>query len=232
MKSSVIIVAAGSGKRMQSKIAKQFLELKGKPILAYTVEAFAKCPCIDQIVIVTGRSDIDFVQRNIAVPFGSGKVTHVVQGGSERQYSVQNGLDCIDSHTDIVLVHDGVRPFIEEKYIQRLIDTAAQYGSCVLGVPVKDTIKVCDSSNIITDTPERKTLWAAQTPQCFKTSIIKNAYKKAFDDGFLGTDDSMLAERTGVKTVMVEGSYDNIKFTTPEDIFVGERILERLNKQS
>jgi 2-C-methyl-D-erythritol 4-phosphate cytidylyltransferase len=230
MKTSVIIVAAGSGKRMNSKIAKQFIELKGRPILSYTIESFAKSEYISEIIIVTGKDDISFVETEIAEPYGKSKVKAVVQGGSERQYSVQNGLNAVSDDIDIIMVHDGVRPFIDNTCIKNLIDCADKFGGCVLGVPVKDTIKICDGENTITATPERKTLWAAQTPQCFKAEIIKNAYKSAFDDGFLGTDDASLAERIGIKLKMVEGSYDNIKITTPEDIFVGERILQKQDK--
>jgi 2-C-methyl-D-erythritol 4-phosphate cytidylyltransferase len=227
MKTAVIIVAAGSGKRMKSAVAKQFMELKGRMILGYTVEAFAKSVNTDEIIIVTGSDDVDFVKSQIADVYGGGKVVAVVAGGSERQYSVQNGIECVSNDTDIIMVHDGVRPFVEDEHIKKLVETAEEFGGCVLGVPVKDTIKVCDENGVIVDTPKRSCLWAAQTPQCFKADILKKAYKNAFESGFLGTDDSMLVERIGIKIKMVEGSYDNIKFTTPEDIFVGERILEK-----
>ncbi len=227
MKNTVIIAASGTGKRMKSAVAKQYLELKGRPVLSYTIEAFDKSPYIDDIIIVCGSTDIDYVSKNIVAKYGYSKVKTVTAGGNERQDSVYNGLKKVSKDCDVVLIHDGVRPFIDNKYIKELIDTALECGGCVMGVKVKDTIKICDKSNNITDTPERNTLWAAQTPQAFKYSIIMNAYKKAFDDGYYGTDDSMLAERTGVKIKMVEGSYNNIKLTTPEDLDVGEKILEK-----
>lgn len=226
MKSSAIIVAAGSGKRMKSKVAKQYILLKGREILSYTIEAFDKSPDIDEIILVTSEGDVETVRENIVKKYGFKKVKAVVAGGSERQYSVFNGLKAVDKDCDVVLIHDGVRPFILNKYIKKLSETAMDYGACVLGVPVKDTIKVCDM-DIITDTPKRDTLWIAQTPQCFRYEIIINAYNSAMADGILGTDDSMLVERTGHKIKMVEGDYNNIKITTPEDLYMGETILER-----
>lgn len=226
MKSSVIIVAAGSGKRMNSKLAKQYIELKGREILSYTVETFNSSRFIDEIVLVVGESDIENAEKNIVQKYGFEKVRTVTAGGSERQYSVNNGLRSISPDCDIVLIHDGVRPFVSDRYIKRLIDTAAEYGACVLGVPVKDTIKVCGEDNIIASTPERSSLWIAQTPQCFRYDIIKNAYSEAMRKNISGTDDCMLVERTGVKIKMVEGDYNNIKITTPEDLYIGERILE------
>ncbi len=227
MKTGVIIVAAGKGRRMNSAVAKQYIELKGRQILSYTVETFNKSRYIDEIVLVAGEADIKSVEENIVEKYGFDKVKAVVAGGSERQYSVNNGLNAVSADCDVVLIHDGVRPFVEDKYIKRLIDTALEYGACVLGVPVKDTIKVCDSEGTIVSTPERSTLWAAQTPQCFKYDVIKKAYESAMRDGILGTDDCMLAERTGVRVKMAEGDYNNIKITTPEDLYLGERILEK-----
>ncbi len=230
MKACVIIVAAGKGRRMNSAVAKQYIELKGREILSYTVETFNKSRFINEIVLVTGEADVESVKNNIVKKYGFDKVKAVVSGGSERQYSVNNGLKLVSADCDVVLIHDGVRPFVADKYIESLINTAYEHGACVLGVPVKDTIKVCDSENTIASTPERSSLWIAQTPQCFGYEIIKKAYDKAMQDGILGTDDSMLAERTGIKIKMVEGDYNNIKITTPEDLYIGERILEMYGK--
>ncbi len=227
MKNSVIIAASGTGKRMKSAVAKQYIELKGRPVLSYTLEAFDKSSHIDEIIIVCGGNDIEYVKHKIVEKYGFGKVKAVVGGGKERQDSVYNGLKAVSEDCDIVLIHDGVRPFIEDKYIAELIKSAYECGGCVMGVRVKDTIKVCDEIGNITDTPERSTLWAAQTPQCFKYDVIMKAYKSAFAEGYYGTDDSMLAERTGVRIKMVEGSYNNIKLTTPEDLDLGEKILEK-----
>ena len=230
MKNSVIIVAAGSGKRMKSTIAKQYIELKGRTILSYTVETFEKSDNIDEIILVTSQEAIDFVTKNIVNKYQFTKVNAVVAGGAERQDSVYNGLKKVSKDTDVVLIHDGVRPFVNDSYITKLESIAMEFGACVLGAPVKDTIKICDSEGYIVDTPNRSTLWLAQTPQCFKYDVIINAYEKAYKEGYTGTDDSVLVEKTGVKVKMVEGDYNNIKITTPEDLYIGEVILENLLK--
>lgn len=231
MKNCVIIVAAGSGKRMRSAIAKQYIELKGRTILSYTIETFNNSENIDDIVLVTSSDAIDYVKKEIIEKYGFDKVRTVVEGGAERQDSVYRGLKAVDSDTDVVLIHDGVRPFVADKYIAELESVAMEFGGCVLGAPVKDTIKVCDSEGYITDTPKRETFWLAQTPQCFKYDIIMKAYEKAEKEGYRGTDDSMLAERLGIRIKMVKGDYDNIKITTPEDLYMGEVILENMIKK-
>lgn len=231
MNVSVIIVAAGNGKRMKSAIAKQYLDLKGRSILSYTIDKFEESPVVNEIILVTGKDEIEYVKTEIIDRYGFTKVKSIVEGGSERQYSVENGLNNVSDDCDIVMIHDGVRPFIEENSIVTLVEDTAKFGACVMGVFVKDTIKLCDENGFVVDTPDRNLLWHAQTPQCFKYDIIKKAYQKAREDNYLGTDDSMLVERTGQKIKMIEGSYDNIKITTPEDLYVGERVLERnLNK--
>lgn len=231
IKAGVVIVAAGSGKRMKSKRAKQFIEIKNKPIAAYTIEKFEDAESVDEIVIVTGEEDIVYFQNEIIKRYGFKKVKAVVKGGSERQYSVYCGLKEIDSGTDVVLIHDGVRPFVKTEEIEHIAEKTMEYGACVLGVKVKDTIKICDEAGNVTNTPKRELLWAAHTPQSFKYNIIMKAHKKAYEDGFLGTDDSMLAERLGVKIKMLEGSYENIKITTPEDLLTAERIICAAAKQ-
>lgn len=230
MKNSVIICAAGAGKRMNSVIAKQYLELQGKSILAHTIDAFEKSSDIDEIVIVTGKDDIDFVKEKIIKKYGYKKINAVAAGGKERQNSVYNGLAALSKDTDIVLIHDGVRPFVSQEDIHKIVEETKIYKACVTGVRVKDTIKLCDDKGNIVSTPDRACLWAAQTPQAFEYKLINEAYKKAFDDNILGTDDSMLAERIGVKVKMIEGSYYNIKITTPEDLFMGENILSSFNE--
>ncbi len=231
MNVSVIIVAAGNGKRMKSAIAKQYLDLKGRSILSYTIDKFEESPVVNEIILVTGKDEIEYVKTEIIDRYGFTKVKSIVEGGSERQYSVENGLNNVSDDCDIVMIHDGVRPFIEGNSIATLVEDTAKFGACVMGVFVKDTIKLCDENGFVVDTPDRNLLWHAQTPQCFKYDIIKKAYQKAREDNYLGTDDSMLVERTGQKIKMIEGSYDNIKITTPEDLYVGERVLERnLNK--
>ena len=221
---AALIVAAGSGKRMGSAIPKQFLELCGRPVISYTIEAFDRSPEIDEIIIVTNADNVDYVRDEIAAAYN--KVKAVIAGGSERQYSVYNGLCALSDNCGIVLIHDGVRPFITNECISTVIEETKKHGCCVLGMPVKDTIKICSADGFVDTTPERSLLWQAQTPQAFKYDIIMKAHKKAVEDNFLGTDDSMLTERLGYKTKMVTGSYENIKITTPEDMDMGEKILE------
>ncbi|MGN1317442.1 MAG: 2-C-methyl-D-erythritol 4-phosphate cytidylyltransferase [Lachnospirales bacterium] len=228
MKNSVIICAAGVGKRMKSKVAKQYILLNDRPILSYTIEAFEKSKDICEIIIVTGKEDIDFVKNEIVDKFGFKKVKSITAGGAERQHSVYNGLKAVSKDCDIVLVHDGVRPFITEENIHNIIEETKIYNACCLGVKVKDTIKICDENGYINETPKRDKLWAAHTPQSFRYDIIMKAYESAFSEGILGTDDSMLVERIGVKVKMVEGSYNNIKITTPEDLYMGENILKNI----
>ena len=222
---SAIIVAAGVGKRMGASIPKQFLELMGKPILSYTLRSFESSEDIDEIIIVTNEDNIPYVRDEIALPYK--KVKQVIAGGSERQYSVFNGLQAVSKNAGIVLIHDGVRPFVSRDSIKSIIEETKKHGCCVLGMPVKDTIKICTEDGFVETTPQRSLLWQAQTPQAFKYDIIMNAHTKAKEDGFLGTDDSMLTERLGYKTKMVAGSYENIKITTPEDLDIGLKILEK-----
>ncbi len=222
---AVLIAASGSGKRMGANIPKQFLPLCGRTILAHTIEAFERSPDIDEIIIVTNADNVAYVKNEIAAPFK--KVKKVVQGGSERQYSVYNGLREISNGCDIVLIHDGVRPFVTSESIKNIIKETEIYGCCVLAVPVKDTIKICDKDGFIESTPDRAALWQAQTPQAFKYDIILRAHQTAEQDGFLGTDDSMLTERLGYKTKVVLGSYENIKITTPEDMEIGEKTIRK-----
>ncbi len=225
---SVVIVAGGTGKRMGTSIKKQYMMLGNMPILARTIDCFQKCDYISDIVIVTGIDEVEFCKKEIVDKFNFDKVKKIVAGGKERQYSVYNGLCALSENTDIVLIHDGVRPFIRVSDVKKIIEETAKFDCCVLGVKVKDTIKICKSDDFINDTPNRNDLWIAQTPQAFKFDLIMKAYKNACDDEFLGTDDSMLAEREGYKVKMTEGSYDNIKITTAEDLYIGEAILKNM----
>lgn len=224
LKSCVIIVAAGKGRRMGGKVLKQYLKIGGIPVLARTLLTFQKCGNIDEIIIVTGKEEIDFCKNEIVDKFHISKAKKIIEGGSERQQSVYNGLLAVEKNIDIVLIHDGVRPFVKVEHIEKIIRETAEFGACVLGVKVKDTIKEC-SDGIVFDTPKRENLWIAQTPQAFKFDIIMKAHLQAVCDGFLGTDDSVLAERIGQKVKMTEGDYDNIKITTVEDLRFGEGIV-------
>lgn len=222
---TAVIVAAGKGKRMGTEISKQFLPLCGKEILAHTVEKFENAKKIRDIVLVTGEDSLQDV-KEMTMEYGWKKVAFVVAGGKERQDSVWNGLQAVSEDTEIVLIHDGVRPFVTEEILDASIETAIEMGGCVAGVPAKDTIKVCNSENIAIVTPDRSTLWQIQTPQTFRKSIIMQAYEQAKADGFMGTDDASLAEHSGNPVKVIMGSYRNIKITTKEDLLIGEAFLK------
>jgi 2-C-methyl-D-erythritol 4-phosphate cytidylyltransferase len=215
----VVIVAAGRGTRMGTAESKQYLLLQGKPIAVHALEVFQQHELISEIVLVTGAEDLERCREWIAV-YKLDKVTAIVPGGSERQHSVYSGLRQLN--TEWVMVHDGVRPFVHPSEIEACYRQALQTGASVLAVPVKDTIKQVDSGGTVLSTPDRRSLWAIQTPQTFRLSDLLTAYETAERDGFLGTDDSSLAERAGIAVSVVEGSYRNIKITTPEDLDFAE----------
>lgn len=215
----VVIVAAGRGTRMGTAESKQYLLLQGKPIIVHTLEVFQRHKLISEIVLVTGAEDMDRCREWVQA-YKLDKVKAVVPGGSERQHSVYKGLKALE--TGWVMVHDGVRPFVQSSEINACYDKARETGASVLAVPVKDTIKQVDDAGKVLSTPDRRSLWAIQTPQTFRLSELLAAYEAAEQEGFLGTDDSSLAERSGITVSVVEGSYSNIKLTTPEDLDFAE----------
>ena len=221
----VVIVAAGTGSRMNMGINKQFIKLEGKEIIYYTIEKFYKNENIDDIVVVVKEEEAEFFRKKILDKYNF-KNIKIAYGGKERQDSVYNGLKSLDKNCDIVLIHDGARPFVSDKIINKSIEEARENKAIVVGVPVKDTIKVIDNDNNIVDTPNRSLLWAVQTPQTFDYNLLIKSYEDAFKDNFYGTDDAMLVERIGYKVKMVEGSYNNIKITTQEDLNLGNQILK------
>lgn len=223
--STAVIVAAGKGKRMGTEISKQFLPLCGKEILAHTVEKFEKAACIRDIILVTGGDALQDV-RQMVQEYGWKKIISVTEGGKERQDSVFLGLQQVPQDTEIVLIHDGVRPFVTEEILERSIAAAKETGGCVAGVPAKDTIKVCDAEGFAIATPNRSTLRQIQTPQTFRRKEILAAYEKAKADGFLGTDDASVAEHSGFPVRVIMGSYSNIKITTKEDLLIGAAFLK------
>lgn len=221
----VVIVAAGTGSRMKMGINKQFIKLEGKEIIAYTIEKFYNNSNIEDIVVVVKEDESEFFKKEILDKYNF-KNIKIAYGGKERQDSVYNGLKLLDKKCDVVLIHDGARPFVSDKIIYNCIEEVKEHKAIVVGVPVKDTIKIIDNDKNIVDTPNRSVLWAVQTPQTFDYNILLDAYKDAFKSGFYGTDDAMLVERIGYKVKMVEGSYNNIKITTKEDLSVGSQILK------
>lgn len=222
MTCGVIIPAAGQGKRMGIGINKQFIKLHDKPILIHTVEKFMNIDWIKEIVVVAHPDEIIIVESMFS-EYGL-SIKAIVPGGLERQDSIYNGLSMLE--TEYVMVHDGARPFIKEKQLHMLWEVVQKNGAAVLGVPVKETIKVVDEQGLIISTPSRKSLWSIQTPQAFLLSTLKVAYEQAYQDHFLGTDDSSLVERMQIEIQVVEGDYQNIKITTPEDLIVANTILE------
>lgn len=220
----VVIVAAGTGSRMNMGINKQFIKLEGKEIIAYTIEKFYNNSNIEDIVVVVKEDESEFFKKEILDKYNF-KNVKIAYGGKERQDSVYNGLKLLDEKCDVVLIHDGARPFVSDKIIDKSIEEAKEHKAIVVGVPVKDTIKVIDNDKNIVDTPNRNVLWAVQTPQTFDYNILIDAYKDAFKNKFYGTDDAMLVERIGYKVKMLEGSYNNIKITTQEDLNIGSQIL-------
>lgn len=217
----VVIAAAGQGKRMNSSEKKQFIELQGKPVLYHSVQLFTKIAEIKEIVIVTNREDIKRTEELLQEFQVS-----VVPGGAERQESVLLGLEALKC-VEFVLIHDAARPFSSEKMIREIMNQAMESGAAIPAVPVKDTIKIVDKKREVISTPPRQSLWAVQTPQAFRLSAILDVHQRAKKQGFLGTDDAMLMEWCGMKVKVVEGEYTNIKLTTPEDLRLGESILEK-----
>lgn len=217
-----LIPAAGAGRRMGADKNKQYLKLGGRPILVHTLEVFDRCDAISEVYLIVPEDDCAFACDIIdSVRFS--KNIKVIPGGKERQDSVKNGLNSIYK-CNIVMIHDGVRPFVTEEIINRAIEETIKYGATTVAVPAKDTIKSVERDGFVIETLERKKLWQIQTPQTFRYEIIKEAFDRAYVDGFYGTDDAALVERLGYKVKIVEGSYRNIKITTPEDMIIAEAI--------
>ena len=230
MKCTAIILAAGQGKRMKTKVQKQFLMLQGKPLLYYSLACFQKSDEIQEIVVVTGKESIDYCRNEIIEKYGFTKVKCIKEGGKERYDSVYAGLEACSADTDYVFIHDGARPFVTEDIIKRTKEGAVTYQACIAGMPSKDTVKIVDENNMVSVTPERSKVWSVQTPQVFLYSLIKEAHDIARSISMQGiTDDAMVVERYKNTPVhIVEGDYENIKITTPEDILMAEKILEKI----
>ncbi|MDD9272140.1 2-C-methyl-D-erythritol 4-phosphate cytidylyltransferase [Paenibacillus sp. GCM10023248] len=226
-KLGVIIVAAGKGSRMGTAESKQYLQLGQKPILVHTLQLFQNIHEVNEIILVVGGNDVERCAGYVQA-YGLSKVTHVLAGGAERQDSVRQGLAALAKDTDWVLVHDGVRPFVKREHVFECLAKAQEQDAAVLAVPVKDTIKVVDTDKRIQSTPDRRSLWAIQTPQAFRLSLLREAHERALQEGFMGTDDAMLVERIGTTVYVVEGDYYNIKITTPEDLPWAEWILQHV----
>lgn len=246
---TVIVLAAGSGKRMKSATAKQFMLLEGKPLIWYSLQTVEQSEVIDDCILVTGAEDIPYVKEEIVEKYHFSKVRAVVAGGSERYESVYNGLQAIKAKCPFageqqeepesvqgetyIFIHDGARPFLTEKILRDTYRAACEYKACVAGMPVKDTIKIADEKGFAVQTPNRSLVWAVQTPQVFEAKLITTAYEKLFAEleslkaqGISITDDAFVAEyMLGIPVKLVEASYENIKITTPEDIKTAQGFL-------
>ncbi len=227
MRVAALIPAAGMGKRMAAGINKQYLKLGGKPILAHTLTVFEKAPFVDDIIVIVPEDEIAYCRASVVDSYGFTKVRRIVAGGRERQQSVFNGLKAVKElrDDDMVIIHDGVRPFVPLEAVQRSIEVARLHDGALVAVPVKDTVKIT-AEGVVVDTPARENIWLAQTPQTFRYGIIRDAYERAEFDGFLGTDDASLVERLGKQVHIVMGDYRNIKITTPEDMLLAEAFLK------
>jgi 2-C-methyl-D-erythritol 4-phosphate cytidylyltransferase len=217
---------------MGSQIPKQFLTLGGLPVLVHTLRALEASDAIADIILAVPETDREFCLRDVITPHRFTKVRKIVAGGAQRQDSVRHGLDAVDEGTDVVLVHDAVRPFLTQNMIGQVIDAAVKHGAAVVAVPVGDTVKQVGADGLIDCTVDRGRLWLAQTPQAFRLALFQEAHRKAVIDGIQGTDDTQLVERLGHRVAVVEGDGENIKITRPEDFIIGEAILAaRRDKQ-
>lgn len=225
---TAVVLAAGQGRRMESSIQKQYMKLGDKPLIFYALNAFEKSP-VDRIILVVGQGEKDYCRREIIERYGFTKVDCIVEGGKERYHSVYEGLKAAVS-SDYVLIHDGARPCVSDRVIRAAIEGAVKYRACVVGMPVKDTIKIADDGEFTAATPDRSKLWAIQTPQAFAYELILSAYKRLFESPEYQTavtDDAMVVEQmTDDRVKLIAGAYSNIKVTTPEDIALAEALLK------
>lgn len=228
MSYQVIIPAAGQGKRMRAGKNKVLLQLKDIPILIHTLRVFELDEACKGIILAISAGDEDHFS-SLLKKYRIKKVTSLVAGGNERQHSVYNGLQAAKKE-GIVLVHDAARPFIEKRVIHELVSVAEKDGAAVVAVPVKDTIKKVNNFEVV-ETIERSSLWAIQTPQAFRVSLLEEAHNLALVQNFLGTDEASLVERLHIPVKIVEGDYDNIKLTTPEDLYFAEAIIKQRDYQ-
>lgn len=228
-KCTAIVLAAGQGKRMGTKVQKQYLEINDKPLLYYSLSTFEKSTIIDEIILVVLQGQKEYCEKEIVSKYQIGKVKSIVEGGKERYHSVWNGLQEV-AEDGYVFIHDGARPFVNEDILERAYHEVADCKACVVGMPVKDTIKVSDTEGFVETTPERSRLWMIQTPQVFESKLVKKAYAMLMEQEDIHvTDDAMVVEQMiGCKVKLVPGSYENIKITTPEDLEIASIFVKKL----
>lgn len=244
MSCTAIVLAAGAGKRMQSAVAKQYMLLRDKPVIWYALQSFEESTIIDAVILVVGEGEIPYCQQEIVGKYGFSKVRAVIEGGAERYLSVWEGLRYLkeqqsEEEQGYVFIHDGARPFVNELIIRDTYEAAREFGACVAGMPVKDTIKIADDEEFAVQTPNRRTVWAVQTPQVFEQSLITEAYatliaqlEELKAQGIEITDDAMVVETMlGRKVKLVRASYENMKLTTPEDMKIAESLLDAAEEE-
>ena len=230
-KTVAVVLAAGQGKRMHSNVQKQYLLLQDKPVIFYALKTFQDS-FIDEIILVTGKGEEAYCQKEIVEKYHFSKVKKIVAGGRERYHSVASGLNAIEGE-GYVFIHDGARPFVTQEILLRAYDAVKEYRACVVGMPVKDTIKIVDENKFAKMTPNRETIWQIQTPQVFDIKLAKEAYGRLIEEedelkekGIRITDDAMVVETLLQHPVkLVEGSYENIKITTPEDLNIARYLI-------
>ena len=220
-----LVPAAGRGLRMGGSVPKQFLSLGGEPLIVQSLRALQAAPVIDQIVLAVPLADVDYCEAEIVSRHRFTKVTKVVAGGAERQDSVRHALAQVHAETEIVLIHDAVRPFVTQRMIEEVVAAARREGAAIIALPMRDTVKQVRTDGMIERTVDRTPLWLAQTPQAFRRDWIETAHKNAHAEGIRATDDAFLVEWLGHLVAVVEGSGENIKVTRPEDLVIGEAIL-------
>jgi len=223
---SAIIVAAGKGVRMKGRVRKQYLDLSGRSVLSHSLTTLDSCNLIGEIFIVVPKEDIEYCQKKILSALDLNKLVGLVEGGTHRYDSVYNGLRSVDKKTDVVVIHDGVRPFVQGEDLTACILIAKDYGACIFGIPTSDTLKHVRQSGIIEGTLSRKNVWFAQTPQAFHYDLIRKAHETARRDGYGATDDASLVEKLGIDVKIIHGSRYNLKITTQEDLALAQAMLD------
>ncbi len=232
---TAIILAAGQGKRMGTAVQKQYIELDGKPLIYYPLKVFQDSALIDEIILVAGSGQVSYVQDEIVRKYHFSKVSVVTEGGKERYDSVWRGLKAmrregagLEEEQGYVFIHDGARPFVDEAIIKRGYESVKKHKACVAGMPSKDTVKLVDENDFAVKTPERKYVWIVQTPQIFEEALIVEAYSRLAEQECIHvTDDAMVVEEMmGTAVKLYEGSYENIKITTPEDLKIAIAFLK------
>jgi 2-C-methyl-D-erythritol 4-phosphate cytidylyltransferase len=222
-----VIVAGGSGSRMKSPVKKQYLALSGRPIVAHTLMAFDSCSFLDRIILVVPAADVDYCRSDIVAPLTLDHEVHLVAGGPQRQASVLNGLAAMGDAEGIVMIHDGVRPFVRPSLMNACLEGVKATGACIPATPATDTLKRVDENGVILKTLDRQRIRLAQTPQTFSLRLIRRAHQLAIQRGFAATDDASVAEFCGERVTVVPGDRDNIKITTLEDLTIARAILRR-----